>query len=86
MYLAKKGPQRAVDLAKVLNLSKKKISDSLKNLQNKGTVTVMVEEQSMFSVLPFEEALDSLIKLEKEQAQLMQERKEELLATQETKD
>ncbi len=86
VYLAKKGPQRVVDLTKALSFSRKKINDSLKNLQDKGIVAVTVEEQSLFSALPFEEALDSLIGKEKEQTQLMQESKEELLATQKTKD
>ncbi len=78
VYLAKKGRQKVVDLAKALNLSRKKIYNSLKNLQNKGIVT---KDRSIFSALPFEEALELLIKMEKEQAQLIRESREELLTT-----
>ena len=83
VYLAKKGPNKVVYLARALNYSKQKIYSSLKNLQNKGLVT---RDLTIFSALPFEEALDLLIKMEKEQAQIMHESKEELLATWETKD
>ena len=83
VYLAKKGPQEVVDLAKALNYVNKKIDASLKNLQTKRLVS---KDRTIFSALPFEEALDLLIKMEKEQAQAMHESKEELLATWETKD
>ncbi len=83
VYLAKKAPRKVVTLAKALNLSRKKIYDSLKNLQTKGLVS---KDRSIFSALPFEEALSLLIEMEKEQAQAMQESKEELLASWVTKD
>jgi sugar-specific transcriptional regulator TrmB len=76
VYLAKKGPQKTVDLAKALNLSRKKIYSSLKNLQNKGLVT---KDRTMFSALPFEEALELLIEKKKEQTEAMIEQKRELL-------
>jgi len=60
VYLAKKGPQKAVDLAKALNINKQKIYASLKNLQTKGLVS---KDRTIFSALPFEEALDLLIKM-----------------------
>jgi len=83
VYLAKKGPQEVMDLAKALNYVNKKINASLRNLQTKGLVS---KDRTIFSALPFEEALDLLIKMEKEQAQAMHESKEELLTTWETKD
>jgi len=83
VYIAKKGPQQTVDLAKALNYSKQKINASLKNLQTKGLVS---KDHTIFSALPFEEALDLLIEMEKEQTQVLHESKEELLATWETKD
>jgi sugar-specific transcriptional regulator TrmB len=76
VYLAKKGPQKTVDLAEALNLSRKKIYSSLKNLQNKGLVT---KGRTMFSALPFEEALELLIKTKKEQTEAMIKHKKELL-------
>jgi predicted transcriptional regulator len=83
VYLAKKGPQEVMDLAKALNYVNKKINASLKNLQTKGLVS---KDRTIFSALPFEEALDLLIKMEKEQAKAMRESKKELLTTWETKD
>jgi sugar-specific transcriptional regulator TrmB len=83
VYLAKKGPQKPVDLTKALNYNKKKIYSSLKNLRTKGLVS---KDRTIFSALPFEEALDLLIKMEKEQAQAMQESREELLTIWERKD
>ena len=86
VYLAKKGPQKIVDLAKALNYRSKTIQGSLRNLQNKGIVKVNLADRLLFHALPFEEALDLLIKMEKEQAQAMHESKEELLASWNTKD
>jgi sugar-specific transcriptional regulator TrmB len=83
VYLAKKGPNKVVALARATNINKQKIYSSLKTLQTKGLVT---KDRTTFSALPFEEALDLLIKIEKEQAQAMHESKEKLLATWKTKD
>jgi sugar-specific transcriptional regulator TrmB len=83
VYLAKKGPNKVVALARATNINKQKIYSSLKTLQTKGLVS---KDRTTFSALPFEEALDLLIKIEKEQAQAMYESKEKLLATWKTKD
>lgn len=83
VYLAKKGPNKVVALARAMNINKQKIYTSLKTLQTKGLVT---KYRTTFSALPFEEALDLLIKMEKEQAQAMHENKEKLLAIWKTKD
>ena len=83
VYLAKKGPNKVVALARATNINKQKIYSSLKTLQTKGLVT---KDRTTFSALPFEEALDLLIKMEKEQARAMHESKEKLLATWKTKD
>jgi sugar-specific transcriptional regulator TrmB len=81
--LAQKGPQTAVDLARVLNCRKQKIYPSLKNLQTKDLIS---KDCTMFTALPFQEALESLIKRKKDKAQAIQNKKEELIATWETKD
>ena len=78
VYLAKKGPQEVMDLAKALNYVNKKINASLTNLRTKGLVS---KDGTIFSALPFEEALELLIRMEKEQAQELHESKEELLAS-----
>jgi len=83
VYLAKKGPQKTVDLAKALIYNKREIYSSLRNLQTKGLVT---KDRTSFSALPFEEALELLISKEKEKAQAVQKSKDELLASWETKE
>lgn len=83
VYVAKRGPQKVVDLSSALNITKKKIYVNLKNLQTKGLIT---KDRTTFSALPFAEALELLIKMKKDQAQAMDENKEELLASWETKE
>lgn len=76
VYLAKKGPNKVVTLARDMNISKHKIYTSLRTLQTKGLVS---KDRYMFSALPFEEALELLIKMEKEQAEAMHEIKDNRL-------
>lgn len=76
VYLAKKGPQKMVDLVKALTYKKAKIYSSLRNLQTKKLVS---KNPPMFCALPFEEALELLIKSKKEQTEVMIEYKKELL-------
>jgi sugar-specific transcriptional regulator TrmB len=83
VYLAKKGPQKTVDLAKALTYNKREIYSSLRNLQTKELVT---NDHTLFSALPFEEALELLINKEKEKAQAVQKSKDELLVSWETKE
>ena len=78
VYLAKKGSQKVVDLAKSLNYNKQKIYASLKNLKTRGLVS---RDRTIFSALPFEEALELLIELNMEQAEAMSESKKELLVS-----
>jgi len=78
VYLAKKGPDKAVALAVALNYNRKKLYTSLKTLRTKGLVT---KDRTIFSALPFEEALELLIKRKKEQTEVLQEIKKELLTT-----
>jgi len=74
VYIAKNGPQTAIDLNRALNYSKTQISRGLTNLTGKALVA---QDGTTFSALPFEEALELLIEREKEHAQVMNEAKEE---------
>ena len=73
VYLAKKGPQKVVDLAKALKYNKQKIYAILKHLQTRGLVT---KDRTIFSASPFEETLELLIEREKKQTTHIQENKE----------
>lgn len=79
VYLAKKGPLRAEELAAALKLSKQKICLILRKLQNKGIVKS--KNAALFSAMAIEEVLELYIKVNVEQAQEIKETKEELLAS-----
>jgi sugar-specific transcriptional regulator TrmB len=81
IYLAKKGPLRAGDLASDLKLSKQKLYHSLRNLRNKGVITADAEQPTSFSAITFENALDVLVRANIEQAKAIKETKEELLSS-----
>jgi len=77
VYIAKKGPQKAVSIAHALSINKSTVYDNLKNLQTKELVT---KDNAIYSALPFEEALELLIEREKKQANHIQESTKELVA------
>ena len=79
IFLALKGPKKAKNIVDNLKISKQKIIQSLKNLQNKGIIIAELKNQNGFSALPFEEALEALIKTKKKQTKKIQETKETLL-------
>ena len=78
VYLANKGPHKAVSIAHVLRANKSTAYDNLKKLQTKNLVT---KNNAIYSALPFEQALELLIKREKKQANHFQESTKKLVAT-----
>ena len=84
ILLAKKGPQKAIEIGKILKMSKPQLYHSLKSLQNRGIVNATLEHPSKFSALPFEKTLDFLTKAKMskalEEAQHIQETKNDILA------
>ena len=84
ILLAKKGPQKAVEIGKALKMSKPQLYRSLKNLEGRGIVSATLEHPAKFSALPFEKALDLLAKAKMtkalEEAQRIKETKDDLLA------
>jgi HTH-type transcriptional regulator, sugar sensing transcriptional regulator len=84
ILLAKKGPQKAVEIGKALKMSKPQLYRSIKNLEGRGVVSATLEHPAKFSALPFEKALDLLAKAKMtkalEEAQRIQETKDDLLA------
>ena len=77
VYISNKGPQKAVNLSRVLNVSKSTIYASLKSLVNKGLVT---KNSTVYFALPFEEALELLIETKNKQAEAMNGIKENLIS------
>jgi sugar-specific transcriptional regulator TrmB len=81
VYLAKKGPQKGIDIADGLKIRKQHLYSILKNLQSKGVVTASPERPALFSAVAFEKALDLLVEANMEQAKAIKETKEELLSS-----
>jgi len=79
VYLAKTSPQKGMDLATGLNMTRRELYPVLKSLQEKGVVTTSFEHPGLFSALAFEELLNLYVKVNVEQAQIIKETKEELL-------
>ena len=80
VYLAKKGPQKPLEIASALKIRRHHLLRILKNLQAKGIVTVIHEQSTYFSAIAFEKTLDLLIKTNIEQAKSIKETKQELLS------
>jgi sugar-specific transcriptional regulator TrmB len=80
VFLAKKGPRKATDVAKSLKMPKQTLYVVIKNLQKKGLVTSTLEHPARFSVVPFEKVLDLFVKAKMEEAQRIQQGKDEILS------
>ena len=78
VYLAKKGPQKANDLADALRIHKRQLYSILKKLQTKGLVIATHKQTKVFSAIDFEKTLDQLVKENVEQAKAMKKILEEL--------
>jgi sugar-specific transcriptional regulator TrmB len=81
VYLAKKGPQKGLDVAGALKIRKQQLYSILKNLQTKGVITASSEYPGLFSAVLFEKALEVLVKANMEQAKAIKENKEELFSS-----
>lgn len=73
VYLAKKGPQKAKELADALKIPKRQLYSILKNLHGKGVITTCHKQTTTFSALDFEKTLDLLVKDNIEQAKTIKE-------------
>jgi len=80
VFLAKKGPQKAGDVAKCLKIPKQSIYFIIRHLQNDGIVTSTVERPARFSAVPFEKVLDLFVNAKMEEAKQIQRNKEEILS------
>ena len=80
VFLAKKGPQKAGDVAKCLKIPKQSIYFVIKNLQRDGIVTSTVERPARFSAVPFERVLDLFVNAKMEEAKQIQRNRDEILS------
>jgi sugar-specific transcriptional regulator TrmB len=84
IYLAKKGPQKGIEISKALKVQKQQLYRSLKNLQKKAIVSATLERPARFSAVPFEKVLDLFIRAKLEEAQNIQTEKSKLLSSWQT--
>jgi sugar-specific transcriptional regulator TrmB len=80
IFLGKRGPQKAVDIAKFLRMSKQTVYRAIKNLERKGIITATLEHPSRFSAVPFEKVLDLFVKAKTEEVHRIEQDKKGLLS------
>jgi predicted transcriptional regulator len=80
VFLSTEGAKQAKDIVTSLNLNRKQLYHTLKNLQSNRMVNVSRGKPNLFSAVPFEEVLELFIKTKKEQQEAWQASKEELLS------
>jgi sugar-specific transcriptional regulator TrmB len=80
IFLAKKGPIKAIDAVKGLKTSKQRLYTILKNLQSKGIVNSTLERPAKFSAVQFEKVLNSFLKERMEQTRRIQQNKDKILS------
>ena len=79
LYIAKNGPQKAIEISRNLKMHKVEVYRFLKYLENKTLVEPALERPTRFSALPFEQALDSLIAERKKTARELEEKRNVIL-------
>jgi sugar-specific transcriptional regulator TrmB len=81
VFLAKQGPHEMSDIASMLNLNKRRIRKSLKDLLSINIVKASIEHPREFIAVPFKEVINLMIEVKKEQAKTLKASKEELLSS-----
>ncbi len=80
VYLATEGPKNRKYIEETLNLGKCHLHQSLKQLQSKGLVYMLLRSPVTFSVVPLDQALDSLLETENKQADTLEKNREAILS------
>ncbi len=81
IYLAKKGPQKGLEVSRGLKVQKQQLYRSLKTLQAKGIVNASLEHPARFSAISFDQVVDIFVRAKMAEANRIQERKGEILAS-----
>ncbi len=79
LYLAKSGPQKAIEISKNLKIHKVEVYRFLRNLENKGLIESTLERPMRLTAIPFEQVIDSLITERKKTTASLEEKKNEIL-------
>jgi sugar-specific transcriptional regulator TrmB len=79
IFLAKHGPLKSTEIAKLMKKDKAQIFRILKGLQAKGFVEATLEFPTRYMVVPFENILESVVKAKKEEVAFIEKAKKDLL-------
>lgn len=80
VLLAKKGPQKAVNISKILKIQKQTLYPILKKLEKKGVLSVTMERPARFSALSIERIVDLFVEVKMEEAKLLKRKKSKILS------
>jgi sugar-specific transcriptional regulator TrmB len=79
IFLSKKGPQRALDIARSLKLPRQTLYRAIKSLESKGIITATLEHPAKFSAIPFDKVLDLFVKAKAEEVHRIKQGKKGFL-------
>ncbi len=79
VFLGRKGPQKARDIAKNLRIPKQTIYPTIRSLQSRGIIISPLEHPAKFSALPLEKIVDRYIKAKTEEVNQIEKGKRDLL-------
>ena len=79
IYVAKRGPSAAGEIARALSIRRGQTYNILKTLQEKGIVETVAGRPIRFSAIPLPKAIDALLEAHKQKERLMEKIKPELL-------
>jgi len=80
IFLAKKAPQKASDIANALKMKNQRLYACLRSLQNRGIITYTEEHPKLFFTLLTGEPLTTFINANLEKAQQMEVNRERILS------
>lgn len=80
IFLGKKGPQGARDIAKSLRVPRQTLYRAIKHLQSKGIITATITRPAKFGAVPFERVLDLFVKARAEEVHRIEQDKNSLLS------
>ena len=80
IYVAKRGPSAAGEIARALTIRRGQTYNILKTLQEKGIVETVPGRPIRFSAIPLPKAIDALLEAHKQKERLMEKIKPELLS------
>jgi sugar-specific transcriptional regulator TrmB len=79
IFLGKYGAKSAIEITKMLKISRTETYRVINTLQNRGTVSSSIDHPVKFSALPINKALDILIRTEMENVRVLQNQKNDIV-------